>query len=134
MGRYLKIAIFSVFFIILIPIAWHEFKDGQSSSAWPTVTGTLVSAQVEDKWDHDSGPGYPDRHYYELAVTYSYSVNGKVFTGRRVCAGGKTYKLKKDAIEDLHHYKNMGELLVYYDPNKPASSMLEPGNMFMKHL
>lgn len=95
----------------------------RKSGNWPTVPGTVVSSDV------DSSHVGRGRTKYWPEVEYEYLVDGELFEGNRIShihirligtfLGGAT--------RTADHYRLGREVKVAYDPDNPASSVLEPG-------
>ena len=106
---------------LLIPIS---ISKGRKSKTWPTTRATVVSADVEEKHEYDEDG---DKHvYYYPRIHYDYQVDGQFYNGFR-------YKLlevsmsRRKAHEFISNFLTGDILTVYYDPEKPIESVLQPG-------
>lgn len=95
----------------------------RKSGNWPTVPGTVVSSDV------DSSHVGRGRLKYWPEVEYEYLVDGELFEGDRISHAQVrligTYL--GGATQTADHYRVGREVKVAYDPDNPASSVLEPG-------
>jgi hypothetical protein len=101
--------------------------EAYSSQFWPTTTGEIIQSSVYTYTDV-----YGDRTY-RGKVKYVYTVNqfetaGEHFTSERVGIDPIPPSDSRTIAEaSLIRYPK-GEIVdVYYNPNKPQKSMLEPG-------
>jgi len=95
---------------------------GQHSLQWPTVIGEVIDADVSQIAGTQTGAGWMVR------VRYAYEVDDIEFQGDRMTfsrrIGGRT---RIQADDELVQYVPGGAVLVYYDPERPQRSVLEPG-------
>jgi hypothetical protein len=98
-------------------IATVAFVRGRRSTGWPRTSGVIVESRLRS--DVDYGTPTPE-------VSYEYEVDGITHTGTVI-----SYKIerltKKCAIETAEIYHEGKIVDVYFDPAKPAVSVLEPG-------
>jgi hypothetical protein len=122
--------LFILFFVgfvafTLVKAGWGIYK-ARKSEAWPAAKCVILSSSVESK-RVSSGKG-GSRTVYQPRIRYTYNVNGRDFQGDKVTffqayvgngesrAGETCYRYQVDSVHD-----------VYYNPDKPAESVLEPG-------
>jgi len=105
-------------------VTFFSIKKGRKSKTWPKTKATVVSAEVEEKHEYDEDG---DKHvYYYPRIHYDYQVDGQFYNGFR-------YKLleasmsKRKAHEFISNFMTGDILTVYYDPEKPIESVLQPG-------
>jgi hypothetical protein len=103
-----------------------ELEQVRLSRAWPTVTGTLYSIDVEERYVFRAGPRFV------VTVSYGYDVGGRRYVGNtltyapRLLMGG-------DALQRLEQkYKAGGPVTVHHHPTDPADSVLETGEELAK--
>lgn len=106
----------------LASFAWHIrlVRLAFASRTWPTVPGRLLRAEfVEDSrgWGRSA------------SVSYTYKVYARKLTGSRVRFGPVWGMLSLSASWDVDDYRSVRDLTVYYDPDEPSRSVLEPGPM-----
>ncbi len=101
-------------------------KKAKATGQWPSTRGRVVASDVYRHPDTENGPGSED-----VRVAYDYEVAGATLRGNRVSLSGSgsgTTKAK------LARYQPGTEVDVFYDPQKPASAVLErklPGNLVL---
>lgn len=109
-------------------IAYDNYRDGEETKAWPSTSGEIRSAEVEEeeRRERQDNGGYRTRYTYTPRVTYAYTIQGVEYTGHRIRAddsGGGRDKAY-DTINDFP----VGSIVdVYYDPSDPSSSVLRQG-------
>lgn len=85
------------------------FNESATKCGWPTTIGAVYEISKGSKYS------YPE-------VFYSYGINGKEYTSHSVVPG-------RNFLFDQSKYQKGTQVEVHYDPNKPSSAMLEPGNL-----
>ncbi|HMW89319.1 MAG TPA: DUF3592 domain-containing protein [Candidatus Obscuribacter sp.] len=83
-------------------------------SAWPTATGTVVKATIENP------PEQTTRGLYRLYLTYDFTVNGQKYTGRDYQTQDRDQARLKHEQED--RFPVGANLTVWYDPQNPSQS------------
>ncbi len=84
------------------------------SRNWPTTEGTVTESDV-------SG-----HKRVELYVSFRYAVDGVEYTGDHIRFGD--HVMSKEAMAAVRtKYRKSAPVTVYYDPARPAVSVLEPG-------
>lgn len=103
-------------------------RDAQASRAWGSVAGTITIVSSRAEWVNARRRNLS---YHRPWVQTTYSVNGKslvcerfAFNDHLISAGSK-----KQAEEMVKSYQVGQSVQVYYDPNDPQKSVLEPGNL-----
>ena len=89
---------------------------------WPTVPGKIFEKTVGSSTT--TGASRPGR-YFEPRVKYSYSVDGKTYTGERIGPATAAYDENKARriIDELPE-----AVAVYYNPRDPADAYLQPAS------
>lgn len=91
-----------------------------ASRNWPTVKGKVtVSKMGTHRGDKSTT--------YSADVAYDYTVNGTRYTGDRVTFGSVSTSSTARARRVLNRYPKGKEVTVYYNPEDPEQSVLEPG-------
>ncbi len=99
---------------------WTIVK-AKKSADWPSVKGTLISSSIRSNIKTASSDSY------EAKILYSYTVNGKTYTGKRVCYGDFGIRTRSRAEKIIAHYPEGKNVRVFYDPDDPKEGILEPG-------
>jgi hypothetical protein len=104
------------------------FMDALASRSWPSTQGrvTIVTTKMEAlnlKRKYQT--------YFRPWVQSSYSVNGKAMVCNRFAFNDHLISADtKKKAEDLVKAYQVGQMVqVYYNPNDPQKSVLEPGNI-----
>jgi hypothetical protein len=125
----LPIAIGAVFCVIGAGLGFggvSAIRKARKRSAWPTVAGTLLSSEVVEHRRSVSGKhGSRKSVSYEPIVKYSYSVEGKNYSGKRIAADTVTMISKRAAEKRIGRFSSATEILVHYDPEDPKQSVLD---------
>jgi hypothetical protein len=113
-----------VFFLMLAAVgavltlfSSHRLHEANDIKSWPTVTGTVVDAQVTGE------------RAFAPTVTYTYKVRDSQYTAasnlQAPMFGGK--RKKYEVAQDLiARYPPGKKVTVYYNPQAPATSTLIP--------
>src|SRR5690348_9460645 len=91
----------------------------RSMSRWPRAPGRMQSGTVDTRKD-DYG-----NITYVAEFQYSYWIGGVHFIGTRYGAGDDVVPAA-DVERVKETFRTGAETLVYYDPDNPADSVLEP--------
>jgi hypothetical protein len=89
----------------------------EASQSWLSAMGTITSAQVVQNLTTDSVE-------YNVLLRYEYVVNGIGYSGQRIGFNSRAYLRKKGALAQLERYPVNSQIMVYFDPQKPADSVL----------
>lgn len=110
--------------ITALVIGMQEIIDATSSRDWPEASGTVIHSKIENT--ETTSTGKRNREYsYQADIKYKYFVNGKTYVGDRISWGEVSNK--DIAQRRVDNYPVGREITVYYDPEIPEKSVLEPG-------
>jgi len=96
---------------------------------WPETRGALISVEADTFGGSELSTSEPS---YVLDALYSYSVEGHDYQGKRVSywvflVSGNGRAVLKQRAKGIKTYSD-GSICVFYNPNKPAKSILiKPG-------
>jgi hypothetical protein len=121
-SKYIIIA----FVLVFGALAWRAWQVKQASPAWPSVEGEILGSRVYARNETGDQSGTPT-HDWLTEVRYSYTVNGKDYTGNRLRAFGLNHFDKDQAMKEILPFQAGTHVKVYYDPEKPSNSVLIPG-------
>jgi hypothetical protein len=103
----------------LLANAWIRDRSlGKQSVNWPTANGVVTEASVRTSSSRRSVS-------YSPYVRYEYSVEGRPYWNSQIQFWGEAYRDRKDATPK---YVVGEEVRVFYRPNAPQTSVLEPGD------
>ena len=101
-------------------------KKAKATGQWPSTRGRVVASDIYRRADTESATGGDD-----VRVAYDYAVGGATLHGNRISLSGSGSGTTKAIFA---RYQPGTEVDVFYDPNKPASAVLErklPGNVLV---
>ena len=100
-----------------------NMKEGDASSSWPHVEGVISVSEVTSEGTHVESTSR-----YHTKIIYDYVVENKTFTSDRLDfrLGGHTYD-RVEARAIVAQYPKGKKIAVYYKPEDPSLSCLEPG-------
>ena len=99
-------------------------QKAQESSAWPSVTGKVLEAEVSSHTETDSEGESVEA--YAPRVVYEYVVNGVAYRGNRLAIGPvATSRSRHSAEQEVARYPLGGEVQVFYNPQNPAEAVLQ---------
>ena len=107
--------IFTLIGIACLNGAMTEWKFGNESLDWPTVSGTIESSTVKRTKELDS-TDYP-------AIRYRYTVNNQPYTSDRI----QFDPVMGGAKEIVKSYPTGKDVNVYYQPDDHSQAVLQPG-------
>jgi hypothetical protein len=120
----ISVAFSAVFVLVgLGVLAWgiHLTLQGLTSQNWPAVQGTIISSEIQESEDSDSGT------VYGASVRYAYRVDGIDYTGSKVSFADISASDSSIAIRVVGRYPAGRSVAVYYDPAQPKTAVLETG-------
>jgi hypothetical protein len=129
---------------------WRSVSRSLASTDWPSVDGKIIESGVEEERTRHSGSAKKDaplnQKTYRPKIAYSYKVDEQEYTGSRIGYGdhgfiGKSKKItingvtyrnsnfeaKAAAQKIAKHYHTVKKISVFYMPDNPGESLLEPG-------
>ncbi|MBI2499233.1 DUF3592 domain-containing protein [Candidatus Woesearchaeota archaeon] len=118
-GKIIFIIIGLIFFISAI----INILRGYSSKNWPSVQGKIIHSDIQIQRDIRHGPNYSP------TILFEYFINGTKYFSNRISFGGTSTGLI-GIQRILIKYPVGSDVLVYYNPQKPQISILEPGITF----
>ncbi len=107
----------------------YRIFQAASSKQWPFVLGELESSGLREAVyrgrEHD---GTLDQaSAWVVNFSYSYSVAGTTYHGRRVTFSDGINKTMHALRKLQDKYQGKSQIQVYYHPNNPGQSLLVPG-------
>ncbi|MCX8124995.1 MAG: DUF3592 domain-containing protein [Spirochaetes bacterium] len=102
-----------VFGAVLTLVGIKLIQNARQSLYWPKAEGVITQSFMD--WD---------RHRQQFAnIKYTFTVNGEEITGFQISAKD----MNKSNEDLLKEYPVGKKVIVYYDPENPENSLLEPG-------
>ena len=100
---------------------WNILQNARASAAWPTAEGRVTKSEVTLSTDAEGADSYSPE------VTYTYTVDSTSHTNDTIKFGENAYGSRKKAEGIAANYPVGRNVTVYYDPEQPGRSVLEPG-------
>ena len=117
------VAIFFILGLVLLLIGIRQRSKAKAAAEWPTTTGTIISASLQENSSLDSDNN--TQITYEPLVQYQYSLIGQRYVGTRLSFGHMSYDYRT-AAKKIAAYVPGAQVTVHYDPTDPSQSVLEP--------
>ena len=105
-------------FAVILGIALRPYLEEARSVRWDQASGVVVVSEIRTR----EGFRGSTARYLDLRYRYSL-VNGQSYFGHRVTVGHRP--VETDGL--AQRYPVGREVLVYFDPARPDSAVLEPG-------
>jgi len=121
LGLILSMGIFLLIGVLLTIWGWTILQNARASGSWPTADGIVTRSQVSHSTDAEGGDSYQPQ------VTYKYSANNTTYENNTIKFGENSYNSRRKADEIAGNYPVGKNVTIYYDPEKPDRSVLEPG-------
>lgn len=99
----------------------------QESTDWPSVKGKIVKSGIRTERGTSSS-ATSSRNSYHADIVYEYLTGEGAYTGRRVSFGEYGREDEIHATQVSEKYPEGETVDVYYDPDQPTESVLEPGS------
>ncbi|OHA46106.1 MAG: hypothetical protein A3A80_00685 [Candidatus Terrybacteria bacterium RIFCSPLOWO2_01_FULL_44_24] len=97
-------------------------RNAMESKNWPLSEGRITVSDVSENYDSDN-----NGKTYSAKVAFEYTVNGRQYVGSRVTFGDYDSSDPAHASGIVMRYPVGESVQVYYDPDEPKTSVLEPG-------
>jgi hypothetical protein len=114
----------SIFVLIGLVIAcfgWQDIFQAQASQLWQPADGIIVSSDLGVRTNDDGAT------LYSADIHYTYQVSGRELKNDRVFFGQLSTSDRQPIFDILLKYEQGDEVIVYYNPDDPVQSVLEPG-------
>lgn len=121
LGSIFSMGIFLLIGVLLTIWGWTILQNARASASWPTADGLITDSRVSRSTDSDGGDSYSPE------ITYSYAVNNLGYVNNTIKFGENSYGSRSKAEKIAAGYPIGRNVTVYYDPEKPDRSVLEPG-------
>lgn len=117
----------TIFFLGYIALfsGLDKIDQAKSSTTWPSVPGTIVQSQMLITDDDTDDNEKKDPLAHATVIIYRYQIDGKWMMGNRV--SWNTTHTDEIAKQRMRAYPLDKTVQVYYSPDNPSLSILEPG-------
>lgn len=100
---------------------WNILQTAKASASWPTAEGIVTESEVSHSTDSEGGDSYSPE------VTYRYQVGNLFYENNTIKFGENAYSSRRRAEQIAATYPVGRGVTVYYNPDQPDRSVLEPG-------
>ena len=100
---------------------WNILQNAKASSSWPTAEGTVTASDVTYSSSADGGESNSPE------ISYQYTTNNVGYESHTIKFGENSYSSRRKAEGIASGYPIGKKVIVYYDPQEPERSVLEPG-------
>lgn len=107
---------------VVLWLGWREARWARESPSWPTATGRIEYSRADSTYDADGHI----RHFAD--IRYCFSAGSQPITGNRVAFGMVLSHRHQLACATARKYPVGRTVTVYYHPDDPRISCLEPGD------
>lgn len=97
-----------------------SIMSANDSKTWTPVQATIVSSTIKESWHKGNCTEGAN-------IEYKYSVSDELIVGNLIRFGGVTSAFGDNVSKYLRKYKKGNKAVVYYNPDNPEESVLEPG-------
>lgn len=123
-----KLDVALVIFLLIVCVSLFSTGIGDAlqahrSKSWPSVEGTVVSSKVTS---HSSSIRGSSGTSCKAEVRYQYQIDGASYENDVLRFGQIKTGIRSFPEGDVKRHP-LGETVVYYDPEEPENSVLEPG-------
>lgn len=118
------LALMAVFLAVGVGLSiwgWSILQNARASANWPTAEGEIIASEVTRSSDSEGGDSYSPE------VTYRYTVENQQHESYTIKFGENSYSSRRRAETIAETYPVGRDVTVYYDPEQPGRSVLEPG-------
>ncbi len=125
----LGLLIMPLFLIAGIFLARHGSKvldNAKQSIAWPTTQGVIVNSEVVRERNRNSSSS-GSSVTYTADVMFEFQLDGQTYSSNNVSFGQYSSSSASDARKIVRAYPANSRVTVYYNPDNPDESVLEPG-------
>ncbi len=122
LGSFIFFFIFLLAGILLSFFTINWVTDGLESKNWPAVEGTIISSEFISSRNSEDKPSY------SAEIIYEYFINSEKYLSNSITSGSQSSSSSPRSAQGLVNKYNEGEKVkVYFNPEDPGKSLLEPG-------
>jgi len=93
----------------------------RKSTRWPKTDGMVTLSELKTHQDREGG------NCFSCQIAYTYQVGGISYVGDAIRMGMISSGSKQYSESFVSKYKPGDHVSVFYDPEKPATAVIEPG-------
>ncbi len=99
-------------------------EEARATEKWPTVQGVITASELGKSTNSEG------TDMYSANVYYDYTVNDRQYSSSGITMADGSSSMKNSEVNKLKKYAEGTSVTVYYDPEFPGSTVLEPGAGF----
>ncbi len=116
--------ILAAFPALIVFAAVYKYMEVAQAARWPRAQGRVVVSTSEVRHVRSGGPNADDTEPRTFAkIVYEFTVAGRKYRGNRVSIGEDLGNFQ--VAETIARYPRGKDVIVYYNPRKPAEAVLE---------
>jgi hypothetical protein len=120
-----KSVIWVFLFFLMLLLGWFAysaigFTKAIMTKSWPSTGGTVISSDIKRGTSSKGSPKY------SLDINYTYKIGNEEFQSNRY-SSTNARGTSQWAREEITRYPANSAVKVYYNPENPKESVLEPG-------
>jgi hypothetical protein len=126
--------------LLMLLFLYFDYHEFHKISYWDHVEGEIVKVEVKEPEHNIEGDQRMNTkaHYpFFIDLEYNYMVNDILYSNTKVYAGNYArnhFKTIQDATLKEAYYKALSTITVYYNPENPGDSVLDPRMMINRRL
>jgi len=124
MIAYLLVLVFATAALNLV-IAWYNYWKHRVHSRWLPATGHVETSDLRNDQKDSYLLEMLQRDALVAEVAYSYPVGGSFYSGH----SDMVFRDEAEAWSYIDRHRKGDPVCVYYDPQNPERSMIEPGEV-----
>jgi hypothetical protein len=105
---------------VVLFATYRNYSSANASEKWPSVDGVITQSSLETM-------GFGRKQTFKAKIEYQYQVNGRGYRASRVKFVDTTGSSESAAQSVASKYPVNSAQKVYYNPDDPSNSVLEPG-------
>ncbi len=122
LGMVLFFGIFFLIGFVLFYFTYSWITNGLESNNWQSVEGAIISSQFI------SGRTSENKPFYSAEILYEYYIDNVKYLSNSITSGGQSSSNNPNYAQKIvRKYSEGDKINVYYNPQNPEQSVLEPG-------
>lgn len=122
---YLLPGMFTIAGAIMLVVGARNIQGAWESENWPHVQGKISESEVRSHTSRNSNGRTSTS--YSVELKYTYTVDDEEYIGDRLRFGEMNSNKRRDANAKAKTFAAGKKIKVFYDPEEPQESVLEPG-------
>jgi hypothetical protein len=124
LGTWLLPWSFTLTGLTIMYLGSQNLFEAHASAKWPTTEGVIISSKVDR--ERRSGKHHRTTNY-SANIEYEFKYKENIYNGNRTAIGEYGSGNSSHADEIVGSFPKGLKVLVYFNPNNPSESVLDPG-------